>query len=137
MLLYYGGFGLQDSCSRRLYGTLLDGMRKEDLKFYASCYLEAGVTDPENPYYVTLNSDLTHGMPATYLCVGGLDPLLDDSKTLYEILKNHGVRTELEIMPGCLHAYMHYSRMMDEAEHCLISSSSFLKEELEKAGVQA
>lgn len=136
LLLYYGSYGMLDSASHRLYGTLLDGMRKADLEYYISCYLEPDGRDNENPYFVTLNNDLTHGVPATYMCCGDLDPLLDDSKTLKEILDNHGVRTELEVMPGCLHAFMHYGRMMDEAVHCLERSGAFLKEELAKAGIE-
>ncbi len=135
LLLYYGSFGLMDGPSHRLYGTLLDGMRKEDLDYYIGCYLEEGMKDQDNPYFVSLNNDLTHGVPATYMCVGSLDPLLDDSQALNAILTNHGVRTELEVMPGCLHAYMHYSRMMREAEHCLIRSAEFLREELAKDNI--
>lgn len=130
LLLFYGSFGMMDSHSMRLYGTELDGMRKEDLNYYISCYLEPDAGDEENPYFVTLNNDLTHGIPATYLCCGDLDPLLDDSRTLYTILKNHGVHTQLEIVSGVLHAFMHYGRMMDEAVECLKHSGEFYKAEL-------
>lgn len=133
LLLYYGMFGLGEGTSYRLNGTELDGMRRADLEYYVDSYLDpARPDDATNPYFITMNNDLTRGIPATYLCVGDLDPLMDDSCTLHAILKNHGVRTELEIMPGLLHAYMHYSRMMPEAEHCLEKSAQFLKEELQK-----
>lgn len=132
LLLYYGAYGLTDSRSFRLHGTLLDGMRRADMDYYISCYLEEGLEDINNPYFATLSNDLTHDMPATYLCVGDLDPLLDDSLAMHKILSTHGVRTELEIMPGCLHAYMHYGCMMEEAEHCLRRSAAFLCEELER-----
>lgn len=132
LLLYYGSYGMFDSNSMRLYGTSLDGMRKEDLNYYISCYLDPESNDAENPYFVTMNNDLTHGIPSTYLCCGDLDPLLDDSLALNTILKNHGVHTELEIIPGALHAFMHYGRMMDEAVLCLEHSGKFYKTELEK-----
>lgn len=125
LLLYYGSFGMLDGYSWRVNGTELDGMRKEDMMAYIGYYLEENSDDIDNPYFATLNNDLTHGMPATYLCCGDLDPLLGDSKTLYAILKNTGVRTELEVLPGVLHAFMHYSRMMDEALHCLKKSGEF------------
>lgn len=132
LLLFYGSYGMLDSGSMRLHGTELDGMRKADLNYYISCYLDPEAGDEENPYFVTLNNDLTHGIPATYLCCGDLDPLLDDSRTLHTILKSNGVHTELEIIPGVLHAFMHYGRMMDEAVHCLKQSGEFYKNQIEK-----
>lgn len=132
LLLYYGSYGMMDSASYRLYGTELDGMRKTDMAYYISCYLDPEAHDEENPYFVTLNNNLTYGVPATYLCCGDLDPLLDDSRALETILRNHGVRTQFEIVPGALHAFMHYGRMMDEALQCLRHSGEFYKEELAK-----
>ncbi len=131
LLLYYGSFGMMDSGSFRLYGTALDGMRRADMAYYVSCYLDSAANDDENPYFVTLNNDLTHGVPPTYLCCGALDPLLDDSRTLQEILANHGVRTQLDVVPGVLHAFLHYSKMMEESGTCLHSSGVFYRSVLE------
>lgn len=125
LLLYYGTYGLNDGPSWRLNGTLLDGMRRQDLDFYISYYLKEDSDDINNPYFATINSDLSYGIPPTYMCCGDLDPLLGDSQVLDVILKNNGVRTELEVLPGVLHAFMHYGRMMDEAVHCLKKSGEF------------
>lgn len=125
LLLYYGAFGLKDGWSYRVHGSELDGMRKCDLDAYSGFYMEPGSGDEDNPYYATLNADLSYGMPATYMCCGDLDPLLTDSEALNYILKQNGVRTEFEVIPGVLHAYMHYGRMMDEAIHCLNASGAF------------
>ncbi len=125
LLLYYGSYGLFDGCSWRLNGTALDGMSRTDMLNYVSNYLEEGMADMENPYFSTLNNDLTHGVPAVYLCCGDLDPLLGDSQTLYAIVKNHGVRAKLEVVHGAIHAFMHYGRMMEEAVHCLKESGEF------------
>ncbi len=127
LLLYYGSYGLLDSASIRLYGTELDGMRKADLMYYISCYLDPESHDEENPYFVTLNNDLTYGIPPSYLCCGDLDPLQDDTRTLERILRSHGVQTVCDIVPGALHAFMHYGRMMDEAAECLERSGEFCK----------
>ncbi|MBS4981484.1 MAG: acetyl esterase [Lachnospiraceae bacterium] len=132
LLLYYGSYGLEDSVSQRLHGTSLDGMRKCDLEYYMSCYFENVQEDSKSPYFASLNNDLTYGIPPVYLCCGDLDPLLDDSTALYHILKNQGIYTELEIIPGCLHAYLHYGRMMEEAVYCIENSSRFLRKILEK-----
>ena len=125
LLLYYGSFGLQDGWTWRVHGTELDGMKKADLDAYMGFYIEAGSGDENNPYFATLNNDLSYGIPPTYMCCGELDPLLGDSQALDAILKQNGVRTEFEIIPGVLHAYMHYGRMMDEAVHCLKESGEF------------
>lgn len=125
LVLYYGAYGLKDGPSWRLNGTLLDGMRRQDLDSYISYYIEEGSDDMMNPYYATLNNDLSYGVPPTYMCCGDLDPLLGDSEALYAILKHNKVRTELDIVPGVLHAYMHYGRMMDEAVTCLRKSGEF------------
>ena len=87
--------------------------------------------DMENPYYRTINADLTHGIPPTYLCCGDMDPLLDDSRLLNQVLSSHGIRTQLDIVPGVLHAFMHYGCMMDEAVTCLRNSGTFFKSVLE------
>ena len=121
-----------DGPSWRLNGTSLDGMRKGDMSAYISYYLENPSLDGENPYFATLNNDLTHGIPAAYLCCGSLDPLLGDSQALHNILALHGIHTEFELVPGVLHAFMHYGRMMDEALDCLKHSGEFYASILEE-----
>lgn len=135
LILYYGAFGLSDGPAWRLNGTALDGMTRADLDAYISYYLEDMERDSVNPYYATFNSDLSYGVPPCYICCGDLDPLLGDSQLLYQINKNNGVRSEFELVPGALHAFMHYGRMMDEAVTCLRHSGEFYASVLaEKAG---
>ena len=114
----------------RLLGSELDGMRRCDLAAYKNNYMPDGA-DMENPYYRTINADLTHGIPATYLCCGDLDPLLDDSRLLEAILSTHGTHVQLDVIPGVLHAFMHYGRMMPEAVACLERSGAFYKKLLD------
>ena len=104
-------------------------MRRCDLDAYKNNYMPEGA-DMENPYYQIVNADLTHGMPATYLCCGDLDPLLDDTKTLEQMMKYFGVSTQVDIVPGALHAFMHYGRMMPEAVECLEHSGAFFRAQL-------
>ena len=130
LLLYYPGVGLTDGVTRRLQGSELDGMRRCDLAAYKNNYMPDGA-DMENPYYRTINADLTHGIPATYLCCGDLDPLLDDSRLLEAILSTHGTHVQLDVIPGVLHAFMHYGRMMPEAVECLERSGAFYKKLLD------
>jgi len=124
LLLFYPGVGLTDGVTRRMEGSVLDGMRRCDLAAYGNSYLPEDM-DMENPYYRTINADLTHGMPPTYLCCGDMDPLLDDSRLLAAVLEGHGVPVRLEIVPGVIHAFMHYGRMMPEAVECLQHCGEF------------
>lgn len=130
LLLYYGAFWLQDSSSARLNGTLLDGMRRTDLLSYMSYY--ATPEDMENPYFSSFLNDLSTGVPPIYMCCGDLDPLLDDTLTLEKFMKHFGVPTQVDIVLGALHAFMHYGRMMPEAVKCLERSGAFFKEQLER-----
>ena len=129
LLLYYPGLGLTDGVAHRLQGSELDGMRRCDLDAYKNNYMPDGA-DMENPYYQIVNADLTHGMPATYLCCGDLDPLLDDSNFLATVLSDRGVPVQLDVVPGVLHAFMHYGRMMPEAVECLEHSGAFFRAQL-------
>ena len=129
LLLYYPGLGLTDGVAHRLQGSELDGMRRCDLDAYKNNYMPEGA-DMENPYYQIVNADLTHGMPATDLCCGDLDPLLDDSNFLATVLSDRGVPVQLDVVPGVLHAFMHYGRMMPEAVECLEHSGAFFRAQL-------
>lgn len=126
LILYYPSVGLVDGLSFRLFGWELDGMRREDLLYYDDLYFEEGA-DRETPYYKIANADLSYGVPPTYICCGELDPLLDGNKLIYEILKEHFVKVRMEIVPGVLHAFIHYGKQMDEAINCLKNSAVFYK----------
>lgn len=127
LLLFYPLIGLNDGISNRLFGTELDGMRKVDLDYYENCYITED-TDPENPYYKVINADLTYSMPASYVVCGELDPLLDGNVLFSKIMKNYGFKNKLEIVPGVLHAFIHYGKMMEETIEVLKNSAEFYKE---------
>lgn len=127
LLLYYGFYGLEDSISRRLFGWDFDGMRKEDLLYYNECWLKDMATESGAPYVDMFHNDLTTNMAPCYLAAAGLDPLRDDSVLLAEILKSNGIDNELEVFDGVLHAFVHYSRMLDESVTCIEHSAEFWK----------
>lgn len=126
LALYYGLFGLRDSTSRRLLGGEWDGLTQADLDYYLDCYL-ADPADLFSPYVDCLNADLSWGLPQTYLAAAELDPLLDDTAALAEMLKEHGVAHRHEVFPGVLHAFLHNSRMLDEAAIALQHGGDFLR----------
>ena len=126
-LLYYGFYGLTDSASRRLYGTIEDGMRKEDLDYYTQCWVDDVETAAHFPYINMLANDLKTAMPACFIASAELDPLKDDGACLEAVLKNNGVPCEYVELKGVLHEFVHYSRMLDEANECLERSALFWK----------
>ena len=125
LLLFYGLFGLKDSPARRVLGGTWDGLTKEDLEYYESCYLR-NEEDKTHPYYDCLNADLSYNIPPTYLAIADLDPLMDDSYALEKILKEHKVPCEVETYKGMLHAFLHYTKLIPEANEAIKSAANFL-----------
>lgn len=126
ILLYYGTFGLTDSSSIRLYGGYWDGLTKKDLDNYAKLYL--GQNDiNESIYYNLLNADLTKYVPPTFILYSDVDPLRDDSITLYEMLKSRNHETKLVAYKGVIHGFLHNSKILPEAITAIEEGVEFFK----------
>ena len=119
-ILYYGGYGLMSSISSYQHGGKWDGMSEADLSS-PSCYIAPDVNRFDCPYFHIYANDLTHDVPPCFLVAAELDPLRDDSKLLYEILTNNGIQAEYHEYKGALHAFIHYSKVMDDAEDASVS----------------
>jgi acetyl esterase len=126
LALYYGIFGLRDSPSRRLLGGPWDGLTEADLDYYLGCYL-ADPADARSPYVDCLAADLSRGVPQTYLAAAELDPLRDDTAALAAMLTGQAVACSHEVFPGVLHAFLHNSRLLDEAATALQHGGDFLR----------
>ena len=126
LALYYGGYGLQDSVSRRLYGTQEDGLRPEDLAYYQQSYL-GDLRNADDPRYAVLNADLRYFPPA-FIAAAGLDPLRDDSAALSAMLEGHGVEHEYMVYPGVLHGFLHMSRMLDSAREAITAGAQSISQ---------
>jgi len=124
-ILYYGAYGLKASISSNLHGGSWDGMSEEDLAFYWGIYLGKDVEPVDCPYFDILMNDLTHNVPPCFIVSAELDPIRDDSKLLYEILSNNNIQCEYHEYKGALHAFIHYSKVMDDAEDALRRGAHF------------
>ena len=123
LILYYGFYGLRDSVSRRLYGSELDGMREEDLLYYEKAYL--GDQSSQHKFYDLCSNDFSGALPKVYIGACELDPLLDDSKLLYRLLRNK-TTCQFEVYPGVLHGFIHYSSEMEAAYRALWNGVHFI-----------
>lgn len=130
VLLWYGLYGLQDSVSRRLYGGAWDGLTREDLRQYEKAYLRHEA-DRESPWYCLFNNDLTRSVPPCFIASAEYDPLIDDSRLLYQTLRAHQQPCAYKMYPGTLHAFLHYSRMMKSADEALQDGARFFRAQAE------
>ena len=128
-LLWYGLYGLQDSVSRRLMGGEWDGLTRADLENYQNAYLR-NEQDIESPWYCLFNNDLTRDVPPCFIASAEFDPLIDDSRLLHETLQTHQQTSRYVMYPGTLHAFLHYSRMMETADQALQDGARFFVEQL-------
>jgi acetyl esterase len=124
-LLYYGAFGLTDSASARAYGNDSDGLTRAAMDRYRD-WLRRNPGDLADPRYDTLSADLG-GLPPAFIAAAALDPLLDDSRSLAQLLGEAGVENELVVYEGVLHGFLHLSRMVGKAMQALDAGAAALK----------
>lgn len=130
LLLYYGWFGLKDSSSMRLLGGAWDGLTEEDWKWYMGLYADDPVAVQDDPYANLFLNDLTRDMPACYIAAAEYDPLRDDSATLAAICEQYGIPCRHEVFKGTIHAFLHYTKMLDEARDALEHGATFYRQQL-------
>lgn len=124
-LLYYGLFGLSDSASRRAFGNETDGLTKAGLDYFRDCLLR-GPADAADIRYDCLSADL-RGLPPALIVASALDPLLDDSLALAQLLAAAGVAHELIVYDGVLHGFLHLSRMVAKSMRALDAGAAALR----------
>lgn len=126
MLLYYGGHGLRDSVTSRLYGGFWDGMGKRELGDVDTFHF----TDPAergSPYIDHLSADLSRDLPPAFVVGAELDPLADDSRALAAMLSRNGREVDFRMVPGVLHSFLHFGRMLGESTEQLARGAEFAR----------
>ncbi|GKT48123.1 AB hydrolase superfamily protein [Colletotrichum spaethianum] len=69
--------------------------------------MAAYVPEAKSPDYSPFNSKAPHkGMPPTFVQVSGADFVRDDGNVYERALRDHGVKTRLEVYPGAVHAHI-------------------------------
>jgi acetyl esterase len=132
LISIYGGHGLIDSASRRLFGGDWDGMGANDLNNLMGEYF-ADPDDAESPYVAHLTADLS-GLPPVFVVSAGLDPLRDDSRALARTLERAGNDVEFEEYPHVLHSFLHFGRVLDDTNTVLHNAAAFALKRLDQRG---
>lgn len=128
LLSFYGGHGLVDSASRRVFGGDWDGMGANDLNNFISAYF-ASPEDEHLPVVAHLTADLSR-LPPVFVAAAGLDPLRDDSHALATSLQRAGNATMLVEYPHVLHSFLHFGRVLEDTTRVLSKAASFAADHL-------
>ncbi|TGD29748.1 acetylesterase [Brevibacterium sp. S22] len=128
LISIYGGHGLADSASRRLFGGDWDGMGANDLGNLMDDYF-AEPQDAQSPYVAHMTADLS-GLPPVFVAAAGLDPLRDDSRRLAETLERAGNDVTFEEHPHVLHSFLHFGRVLDDTTTVLHHAAEFASTQL-------
>ena len=128
LLLFYGFYGLRDSMSWRLLGGTWDGLTQEDWEYYRNMYF-ASPDQLSDSSVDLLSHDLTRDVPPCYIAASDLDPLRDDSRCLAAILTHAGLPHRYEEFKGVIHAFLHNSRMLDEANDALEHAATYYRDQ--------
>lgn len=129
-LLYYAVSGVKDGPSIRLWGNEFDELVFDRPVMAHNNYDKSFIDEDQldSPYYdMLMNNDLSWGIPATFIACGEADPLLDGCVCLYEMLQEKGHTVKLSTYPGIMHAFLHYSRMLDMVYDSLQEAADFVE----------
>ena len=128
LLLYYGAYGLTDSWSWQQYGNANYEFTREEKALYLDNYL-ANPSDHADSRFNVLSGDITD-LPQAFIAAAQCDPLHDDSVALHEAMRKANRSSHLEVYPGVLHSFIHYSRLLDKATQALHDGANALAKAL-------
>lgn len=126
VLCYYGSHGLRDSVTGRLYGGFWDGLSQQD-RSQIDTFHFTDPADRASPYVDHLSADLASDLPPVHIAAAELDPLADDSRALAAVLAHNGKQPDYHLVPGVLHSFLHFGRMLDEATAALTRGGQFAR----------
>ncbi len=126
-LLFYGWFGLSDGVHYRVLGGPWDGLGEEDWAFYVGHYCKDVGYVTKHPLANQLAADLSHGIPPLFISACEFDPLRDDSAALAKTCEVHNIPHEHVVVPGVIHGYLHYTKMMSAPNDTLKAAARFYR----------
>ncbi len=101
-------------------------LTREQMRWYWDCYLPGTTTTTDPLISPCMEQDLSN-LPFTQIVTAEFDPLRDDGKRYGERLAAAGVDVEYACMPGMIHGYWHYGKLIDASAEALQMSVEALK----------
>jgi acetyl esterase len=126
MLLIYGVYSTDsESPSWQRFGRG-PGLSQIQMRWIWETYLEH--PEQQRDWRVAPTLGDLEGLPAAYLIVGNLDPLVDDSRRLAGALKQAAVPCTLTLYDGLGHGFIRYGRLVGAARRALRDCARALRD---------
>jgi acetyl esterase len=132
LALVYGVYQIDvDTPSWREIGDGTYGLTVAQMRWIWDGYLEGQDVERTDPRAAPLYADLS-GLPYTWVMVGDLDPLVDDSRALAERLAAAGVPHQLKVEEGMTHFIWMWQRLYQRSRASIAEAGAVLKRELRR-----
>jgi acetyl esterase len=131
MLLLYGVYSTDsESPSWQRFGRGA-GLSQTQMRWIWETYLET--PEQQRDWRAAPIRGNLKDLPAAYLIVGSLDPLLDDSHRLAAALKDAGAPCTLKVYDGISHGFIRYGRLIGTARRALADCAAALRDGMDAA----
>ena len=132
LALVYGVYQVDiDTSSWRELGDGSYGLSAAQMRWIWDGYLAGADVAPSDPRAAPLHADLA-GLPYTWVMVGDLDPLVDDSRALAARLAAAGVPHQLKVEEGMTHFIWMWQRLYQRSRASIAEAGAILKRELRR-----
>lgn len=131
LLLFYGIYTAStDDASMRAFGDGRYGLSLAANDRYLQAYLPAA-TLVDGLVALPLDAAAAgqmslRGLPPVWMCCAGLDILHDQSPRMATALRAAGNRVELLEVPGVIHGFLSYGKVLPEVAACIAAAGTFV-----------
>jgi acetyl esterase len=132
LALVYGVYQLDpDTPSWQEIGDGTYGLTQAQMRWILDGYLKGQEVAPTDPRAAPMHCDLA-GLPYTWVMVGDLDPLIDDSRALAVRLAAAGVPYTLKIEEGMTHFIWMWQALFQRSRASIAEAGAILGRELRR-----
>lgn len=132
LALVYGVYQVDvDTPSWRTLGDGSYGLSVAQMRWIWDGYLKGSDVALTDPRVAPLHADLA-GLPYTWVMVGDLDPLIDDSRALAVRLADAGVAHQFKVEEGMTHFIWMWQRLYQRSRASIAEAGGILKRELRR-----